>query len=49
VTVSFEPHGDDTRLTLVHSDLPDHDLARTHEQGWAYFLGLLTGQLGEIK
>ncbi len=49
VTVSFEPKGDDTRLVLVHSELPDHELARSHEKGWAYFLGLLTGQLGEVK
>src|SRR5690349_15278757 len=33
VTVTFEAHGDDTLMTLVHSDLPDNDRARGHENG----------------
>ncbi len=38
VTVSFVKQGQGTLMTLVHSNLPDHDLARGHEQGWKYFL-----------
>lgn len=47
VTVTFEELGDETRMTLVHSDLPDHELARGHETGWNYFLGVFREQFGE--
>lgn len=47
VTVAFEAHGDDTRMTLLHTDLPDHELARGHERGWAYFLGVFREQFGD--
>jgi hypothetical protein len=33
-------------MTLVHSDLPDHELARGHEKGWNYFLGIFHEQFG---
>jgi len=46
VTVTFEKQGDATLMTLVHSDLPDHDLARGHEKGWNYFLGIFSEQFG---
>ncbi len=41
VTVTFEQQGDHTLMTLVHSGLPDHDKAQSHEKGWNYFLDLL--------
>lgn len=47
VTVTFEKRGDDTLMTLVHSDLPDHELARGHERGWNYFLDVLREQFGK--
>ena len=34
-------------MTLVHSDLPDDDKAKSHEKGWNYFLGVFTEQFGE--
>jgi uncharacterized protein YndB with AHSA1/START domain len=46
VTVTFTRKGEDTLMTLVHSDLPDHELARGHEQGWNYFLDIFPGQCG---
>jgi len=46
VTVTFEPKGDGTLMTLLHSDLPDDDSARAHEQGWNHFLGIFPGQFG---
>ncbi len=46
VTVTFEKKGDDTLMTLVHSDLPDHELSRGHEKGWNYFLDVLSEQFG---
>ncbi len=47
VTLTFKKQGEDTLMTLVHSDLPDHELARGHENGWNYFLGILREQFGD--
>ena len=47
VTVTFKKQGDDTLLTLVHSELPDHEMARGHERGWNYFLGIFREQFGD--
>lgn len=46
VTVTFKKQGEDTLMTLVHSDLPDHELARGHEKGWNYFLEIFRQQYG---
>jgi uncharacterized protein YndB with AHSA1/START domain len=46
VTVTFENQGEETLMTLVHSGLPDHELARGHEKGWNYFLGTFREQFG---
>lgn len=47
VTVTFKKQGNDTLMTLVHSDLPDCEPARGHEKGWNYFLGLFIEQFGK--
>jgi uncharacterized protein YndB with AHSA1/START domain len=47
VTVSFKKQGEQTVMTLVHSDLPDHELARGHEHGWNYFLETFREQFGD--
>ena len=47
VTVTFEKRGDGTLMTLVHSDLPDAEVARNHEKGWNYFLSIFNDQFGE--
>jgi uncharacterized protein YndB with AHSA1/START domain len=41
VTVTLEPKGDDTLLTLRHSNLPDDDMGRQHEEGWKFVTGAL--------
>jgi len=46
VTLTFKKQGEDTLMTLVHSGLPDHELARGHEKGWSYFLGIFREQFG---
>jgi len=46
VTVTFEKKGEDTRMTLVHSGLPDTEEAKGHEKGWNYFLDVLREQFG---
>ncbi len=38
VTVTFQPKGDDTLLTLRHENLPDDEFGRGHEKGWEYLL-----------
>lgn len=35
VTVELEKKGDDTSLQLRHSNLPDDDMGRLHDAGWA--------------
>ena len=40
VTVTFQEKGENTLMTLVHSDLPDTDGGRGHEKGWNHFLDL---------
>ena len=47
VTLTFKGQGDDTLMTLVHSGLPDHEVARGHEKGWNYFLGVYREQFGD--
>ena len=46
VTLTFKKQGEDTLLTLVHSNLPDHEFARGHEKGWNYFLEIYREQFG---
>jgi uncharacterized protein YndB with AHSA1/START domain len=38
VSVTFQPKGEDTLMTLVHSGLPDTDGGRGHDKGWKFFL-----------
>ena len=47
VTLTFKKQGEDTLMTLVHSDLPDHELARGHEKGWNHFLDILSEQVAD--
>jgi uncharacterized protein YndB with AHSA1/START domain len=34
VTVTFQKKGEGTLMTLVHSGLPNDDMAKAHEKGW---------------
>ena len=47
VTLIFKEQREVTLMTLVHSGLPDHELARGHENGWNYFLGVYREQFGD--
>jgi uncharacterized protein YndB with AHSA1/START domain len=44
VTVTFKKQREDTLMTLLHSDLPDDERARSHQKGWNYFLGMFLEQ-----
>jgi len=41
VTITFKKQGDETLMTLTHSDLPKDKRAKAHEGGWNYFLDKL--------
>ena len=45
VEITLEEDGDDTVLTLRHTDLPAVQ-AGDHEKGWAHFLGVLVERAG---
>jgi uncharacterized protein YndB with AHSA1/START domain len=34
VAVTFQKKGEGTLIVLLHSDLPNDDMARAHEKGW---------------
>jgi uncharacterized protein YndB with AHSA1/START domain len=41
VTLTLEPQGDATRLSLRHANVPDDELGRQHEMGWSWMLDML--------
>jgi uncharacterized protein YndB with AHSA1/START domain len=41
VTVTFDPQGEHTEVTLRHTGVPDDEMGRRHEQGWAWVLSML--------
>jgi uncharacterized protein YndB with AHSA1/START domain len=41
VTVTIEPRGDETQVTIRHSGVPDDDMGRQHQDGWAWILSAL--------
>jgi uncharacterized protein YndB with AHSA1/START domain len=41
VTVTLEPKGKSTALTLRHTNLPDDEMGRRHEEGWKYVTGAI--------
>jgi uncharacterized protein YndB with AHSA1/START domain len=49
VTVTFRKKGENTLMTLVHSDLPDTKDGRGHERGWNYFLDLFLGKFANAS
>ena len=41
VTLTLEPQGERTVVTLRHSNLPDDAMGRRHEEGWGFVLGMI--------
>ena len=41
VTVTMEPRGDETNVTLQHTGVPDDEMGRQHEEGWTWLLTAL--------
>jgi len=44
VTVTFKKQEEDTLMTPVHSDLPNTDGGRGHEDGWNYSIDIFLKQ-----
>jgi uncharacterized protein YndB with AHSA1/START domain len=38
VTITLEPHGDQTNVTLHHAGVPDDEMGRRHQEGWSFIL-----------
>jgi uncharacterized protein YndB with AHSA1/START domain len=49
VTITLEPKGSDTVLTLRHSNLPDDDMGRKHEEGWRFVAGALADRFASRR
>ena len=41
VSLTFEPRGAETEVTLKHSGVPDDEMGRRHQEGWAWVLSKL--------
>jgi uncharacterized protein YndB with AHSA1/START domain len=41
VALTFAPDGDQTRVTLRHTGVPDDELGRQHGEGWAFVLSAI--------
>jgi uncharacterized protein YndB with AHSA1/START domain len=41
VSVTMEARGEETEVTLRHSGVPDDEMGRQHEDGWAWVLSAL--------
>jgi len=41
VTVTFQPLGEETEVTVRHSGVPDDAMGRRHAEGWTWMLNLL--------
>jgi uncharacterized protein YndB with AHSA1/START domain len=41
VELHFEAQGEQTLVTLRHSNVPDDEMGRRHEQGWGFVLGAI--------
>ena len=41
VTVTLQPLGEETEVTLRHSNVPDDEMGRRHAEGWTWMLNML--------
>ena len=47
VTATFHAKGNETLLSLTHANIPDDELGRAHEKGWAQLTSLLEKQFAK--
>ncbi len=48
VTVSLEPRGAETEVTLRHSGVPDDEMGLRHKQGWTWVLNALAEKMPSV-
>lgn len=41
VSLTMEPRGDETEVTLKHTGVPDDEMGRQHKDGWTWILSKL--------
>jgi uncharacterized protein YndB with AHSA1/START domain len=41
VTITLEPRGDQTEVTIHHAGVPDDEMGRKHKDGWTWILSML--------
>jgi len=46
LSLTFDPQGEGTLLTLRHSNLPDDDMGRRHNDGWRFVLDSIAALKG---
>jgi uncharacterized protein YndB with AHSA1/START domain len=49
VSLTFETEGDRMRLTLRHSNLPDDEMGRRHQDGWGFVLDAIEQRFGRRR
>ncbi len=49
VTVTMEPRGEQTEVTIRHSGVPDDEMGRQHEKGWTWILSALGEDLASPR
>ncbi len=47
LTVSFEPMNGKTQVPVNHTNVPDDEGGRRHEQAWGYVLGRMSAHFGK--
>jgi uncharacterized protein YndB with AHSA1/START domain len=49
VTLTFEPRGNETEVTLRHANVPDDAMGRQHEEGWNFVLSAIASRFDKPK
>jgi uncharacterized protein YndB with AHSA1/START domain len=47
VAITLEPKGGEAVLTLRHTNVPDDEMGRRHEQGWGFVVGALAEKMAK--
>jgi hypothetical protein len=47
VTLTLEPKGIQTLVTLRHAGVPDDDFGRMHGEGWGFILGAIEARFAK--
>ena len=48
VTITLQPEGEGTKVTLRHANLPDDDMGRQHQEGWTWYLNTLAERFEKV-